>query len=79
MALFTDGITEARVGTALFGERRLAEALCDHPGIGPHEVATRLRDAALAYAGRWSDDMQILAFSLSGSARPQGPALRVGA
>jgi serine phosphatase RsbU (regulator of sigma subunit) len=79
VALFTDGITEARVGTALFGECRLAEALCDHPGIGPHEVAVRLRDAALAYAGRWSDDMQILAFSLSGSPRPQGPALRVGA
>jgi len=80
VALFTDGITEARVGTALFGERRLAQTLCDHPGIGPREVAERLRDAALRFAGRWSDDMQILAFSLSGPPRPQGssPRRRVG-
>jgi serine phosphatase RsbU (regulator of sigma subunit) len=72
LVLFTDGITEARVGSDLFGERRLAEVLFPEPGLGPREVTERLRDATLRYASRLSDDMQILALRLTGPLQSQG-------
>ena len=50
--LYTDGVTEARRGSELFGEQRLLEAVSDLRGRSAQEVAEGVRDAALAFAGR---------------------------
>jgi serine phosphatase RsbU (regulator of sigma subunit) len=76
--LFSDGVTEARRGAELFGERRIIEVLRPLSGRTAHALAGRLRDAALEHAGRLTDDVQILAFRLTGPLRQQGLPLSQG-
>ena len=60
LVLYTDGVTEARRGGELLGERRLLEIVAGLRGRSAQEVAEGVRDAALAFAGgcattfRWS-------------------------
>jgi hypothetical protein len=51
---YTDGVIEARVGTELLGEDRLAERMDE---LGPAATAPKLLDWAASEAGRARDDM----------------------
>ena len=61
LVLYTDGLTEARCGAELFGERRLLDAACGAPDRAPRALIEHLREAVLAYAGTLRDDLEILA------------------
>jgi len=60
LVLFTDGVTEARHGGELFGERRVLATLRSLGDLGAQSVAERLREAASEFAGELRDDLQIL-------------------
>ena len=63
MCFHTDGVTEARVGSELFGEARLAEALA---GLGPRASASELLDRVAEQADRRPDDMAACVLSVTG-------------
>ncbi len=65
LVLYTDGLTEARRGAELFGERRLLDAACGAPDRTPQALIEHLREAVLAYAGALRDDLEILALRRS--------------
>ena len=65
LVLYTDGVTEARHDGELLGERRLLEIVAGLRGRSAQEVADGVRDAALAFAGRLRDDLQVVALRLS--------------
>jgi PAS domain S-box-containing protein len=65
LVLYTDGVTEARCGGELLGEGRLLEIVADLRGRSAQEVADSVRDAALAFAGRLRDDLQVVALRLA--------------
>lgn len=54
--VYTDGVTEARRGSMLFGERRLAGVLAAVDGNEPTEVVNAIRDAVRTFAGGSPDD-----------------------
>jgi serine phosphatase RsbU (regulator of sigma subunit) len=56
LVLYTDGITEARVGGALFGHDRLVSAIKDCSGCSPEELAERVYDEAKSYANNVVQD-----------------------
>ncbi len=65
LVLYTDGVTEARRGGELLGERRLRE-ICDAlRGRSAQDVAEGVRDAALEFAGRLDDDLQVVVLRLA--------------
>ncbi len=66
LVFYTDGVTEARGDGELFGYRRLAEAACGLRGRSAQSVAEGVRDAALGYAGRLMDDLQVVVVRLRG-------------
>ena len=49
----------------LLGEQRLLEIVADLRGRSAQEVADGVRDAALAFAGRLRDDLQVVALRLA--------------
>ena len=61
LVLYTDGVTEARRGGELFGEKRLLEVLGGAQDRDPQQLVERLRAAVIDYAGELRDDLQILA------------------
>ena len=61
LVLYTDGATEARRGSELFGEQRLIHAVCSATDSSPSALVKQLRDAVNSFAGELRDDMQILA------------------
>jgi len=63
----TDGLTEARVGTELFGPRRLADALAE---IGDDGDATQLLDRVAEQADRRPDDMAACVLRVEGGPTP---------
>ena len=65
LVLYTDGVTEARRGLELLGEKRLVETLSGLRGRSAQEVAEGVRDAALAFADRLSDDVQVVVLRLA--------------
>jgi serine phosphatase RsbU (regulator of sigma subunit) len=65
LVLDTDGVTEARRGAELLGEKRLLEVVADLRGSSAQEVAAGVRDAALAFAGRLRDDLQVVVLRLA--------------
>ena len=65
LVLYTDGVTEARQGTELLGSERLLEVVAGLRGRSAQEVADGVRDAALAYAGRLRDDLQVVVLRLA--------------
>ena len=64
LVLYTDGVTEARRGGELLGERRLLEIVDTLRGRSAQGVAEGVRDAALEFAGRLSDDLQVVVLRL---------------
>jgi PAS domain S-box-containing protein len=67
LVFYTDGVTEARGAGELFGFGRLAEAACALRERSAQSVAEGVRDAALGYAGRLMDDLQVVVVRLRGS------------
>jgi PAS domain S-box/PAS domain S-box/PAS domain S-box len=66
LVFYTDGVTEARGDGELFGYGRLAEAACALRERSAQNVAEGVRDAALGYAGRLMDDLQVVVVRLRG-------------
>jgi serine phosphatase RsbU (regulator of sigma subunit) len=60
LVLYTDGVTEARSGGKLFGEQRLLQAACALRGASAQETADGIREAALSFASRLTDDLEVL-------------------
>jgi PAS domain S-box-containing protein len=71
LVLYTDGVTEARHDGELYGEKRLLAALAACDGCDPRTLAEKLSEDATVFAGRLTDDLQILAFRLVGSCSRQ--------
>ena len=63
MCFHTDGVTEARVGSELYGEARLAEALA---GLGPRATASELLDRVAEQVDRRPDDMAACVLGVEG-------------
>lgn len=60
VVLYTDGVTEARSGAQLFGERRLLEALRGLAGRSAEEIADGLDAAAASFRRSARDDTAIV-------------------
>ena len=64
--LYTDGLTEARRGSDLFGESRLIEALSDQGRVAVQEMVETLVETVTTHAGgRLADDLAVIAVRLS--------------
>jgi serine phosphatase RsbU (regulator of sigma subunit) len=63
ICFYTDGVTEARVGSELFGSERLAEELAE---LGPDASAAALLEQVAAHADARPDDMAACLLSLDG-------------
>ena len=68
VVLYTDGVTEARQGDELFGERRLRDALGDLAGETAAGIAGGLEAAVTAFRRSARDDTAILVVAAVGSA-----------
>jgi hypothetical protein len=66
LVMYTDGVTEARRDRELFGYERLTAAACGLRERSAQEVAEGVRDAALEFAGRLMDDLQVVVVRLGG-------------
>ncbi len=64
LVLYTDGVTEARRGRELLGERRLLEIVAGLWGRPAQGVAEGVCDSVLAFAGSLRDDLQIVVLRL---------------
>ncbi|WP_421121827.1 SpoIIE family protein phosphatase [Aquihabitans daechungensis] len=60
VVLYTDGVTEARRGSELFGEGRLVDALASLAGLPAEEMASGLEAAVADFRRSASDDTAIL-------------------
>ncbi len=69
LVLYTDGVTESRRDSRLFGEARLLSALGESGERDPGALAAALRTAVDDFAGYLRDDLLILAVRR----RPEGP------
>lgn len=66
LLMYTDGVTEARDGSELFGEQRLIELLSDLAGHDPHDIVQAVFDAVFRHAkSELSDDVALLAARLA--------------
>jgi len=61
----TDGVTEARIGSELFGEERLTQALAE---LGPRATASTLLDCVSAKTSARPDDMAACLLRVEGGA-----------
>ncbi|HSK46833.1 MAG TPA: SpoIIE family protein phosphatase, partial [Coriobacteriia bacterium] len=62
MVLYTDGITEARAGSVLYGENRLAAFLASLTDAEPEALLTQVLEQARSFAsGDLDDDVALLA------------------
>jgi serine phosphatase RsbU (regulator of sigma subunit) len=69
LLMYTDGITEARVGNELLGPERLIAMFADCRGMPAQSVTERVEQFVLEYLnGRPHDDLAILALRATGSA-----------
>ena len=69
LVFYTDGLSEARRGGELFGERRIMEAVADAKGHSVAQVASNLRESAEFYADALRDDLQIVVLRLLATGR----------
>jgi PAS domain S-box-containing protein len=66
LVIYTDGVTEARQGIELLGEKRLLEIVSVLRGRSAQEVAEGVRDAASGFAdGHLNDDLQVVVLRLA--------------
>lgn len=77
--LYTDGLTEARSGRRLFGERRLFDLLVELGPSEPDQVVTGVIEAAVQFAdGGLHDDLAVLALRRAELPGPSQQKLRFG-
>jgi len=63
---FTDGVTEARRGAELFGDRRLEQLLVEHAGDPLPELVARIEEAVVQFAdGPLRDDVALIALRVA--------------
>ncbi len=67
VVLYTDGVTEARNLSGLFGEERLLEVLAAAAGGSAEEIAGALDDAVRAHRAGGDDDLAILVIQAAGT------------
>jgi PAS domain S-box-containing protein len=60
LVLFTDGLSEARRDGELFGDERLIETVRDLYGRTTEDLAATVREAAVDFAGRLRDDLDVM-------------------
>ena len=61
LVCFTDGVTEGRGPTGMYGEPRLTELLASAAGEDAAAIADRIVEDALAFqGGRTQDDLALL-------------------
>jgi serine phosphatase RsbU (regulator of sigma subunit) len=70
LAMYTDGLIEARRDGELFGEKRVLEVLSEIADGRSESVARGLRDAVLGFAGTLKDDLEIVALRRTRRASP---------
>jgi phosphoserine phosphatase RsbU/P len=76
VVLYTDGVTEARLGDAFFGEAGIAEVLAASAGLTAQAVADAIVAAALTFQhGRARDDIAVVVVRKPPLARPDPGAL----
>jgi hypothetical protein len=63
ICFYTDGVTEARIGSELFGAERLRDTLA---GLGPRTSAAAVLDSVAAQADARPDDMAACLLSVEG-------------
>ncbi|MHB8242003.1 MAG: PP2C family protein-serine/threonine phosphatase [Solirubrobacteraceae bacterium] len=63
ICFFTDGVTEARIGSELYGVERLEDALAE---LGPQATASELLDSVAGAADRRPDDMAACLLHIEG-------------
>lgn len=61
LLFYSDGLTEARAGSELFGEDRLIETLRAATGLSVTAVVQLIETTVLEYAGELNDDLAVLA------------------
>jgi len=67
LLLYTDGLTECRRGSELFGQDRLLDLLASMPHVSAPELPDRIFEAAMAFCeGDLRDDVAILALTRDG-------------
>jgi len=59
--LYSDGVTEARSHAEFFGEERLIATIGSAFGLPVHAAVQLIESTVLAFAGKLSDDLAILA------------------
>ncbi|MGX7826331.1 PP2C family protein-serine/threonine phosphatase [Actinokineospora sp. 24-640] len=64
LLLYTDGLTEARVGRAFYGERALRAFVAEHAGAPPQAVVTALTGLLEGFGDGVNDDTALLAFGV---------------
>ena len=65
LVFYTDGVTEARHDGELLGEQRLTEIVSGLRGRSAQKVAEGVRAAALEFAGRLQDDLEVVVLRLA--------------
>ena len=63
--LYTDGVTDARQGSELFGEERLSELIDGLRGSSVDTMAQAIADAARGFGGELRDDLQVVVLRLA--------------
>lgn len=75
MVLYTDGVTEARAGSLLFGDARLRAALARCVGLRAGEISTALTDAVGRFQqGPPRDDLALLVLQATSDRVSERPA-----
>ncbi|MBX3286774.1 MAG: SpoIIE family protein phosphatase [Actinobacteria bacterium] len=69
VVLYTDGVTEARRGKDLFGEKRLLATLADLGALDAQEIAAGLDDPVGAYQDGADDDIAVLVVRVPAASR----------
>jgi sigma-B regulation protein RsbU (phosphoserine phosphatase) len=66
LILYTDGLSEARLGMAMYEERRLWEAVRECAGMSARDTANHLAEDVQAFtAGRLQDDIAIVVVQIA--------------
>jgi phosphoserine phosphatase RsbU/P len=62
LVCFTDGLTDRRIGTTVFGEEGVADAVRSGQGLSARDLATHIEGLAVGYTAQEpTDDMAVLA------------------